>query len=102
MRIDHRRGHVAVTEQFLDRANIVAVFEKMRRERVAKGVTARVLRDVRRTQRAAHRALYDGFVEMMSSVLSGERVDVGTGSRKHPLPSDLTRCSKILSRQRVR
>jgi hypothetical protein len=70
MRVDHRRGDVAVTEQFLDGANVVAVFEKMRRERVTKGVAARVLRDVRRAQRAAHRALYDGFVKMMSSVLS--------------------------------
>src|SRR5688572_1955527 len=57
MRVDHRRGDVAVAEQLLDCADVVAVFKEMRGKRVTEGVTARVLGDPGRADSATHRAL---------------------------------------------
>jgi len=41
VRVDHRRPDVAVTEEFLNRTDIVTVLEQMSREGVAEGVAAR-------------------------------------------------------------
>jgi hypothetical protein len=35
VRVNHGRADISVTQQFLDSANVIAVLEKMRRERVA-------------------------------------------------------------------
>ena len=43
--IDHCRAHVRMAEQFLDRSDIVALFEESGSERVAKGMAASVLCD---------------------------------------------------------
>ena len=39
MHVDHRRLHVRVSEQLLNRADVVAVFGQVRGEAVAEGVT---------------------------------------------------------------
>src|SRR3954447_3693375 len=39
VRVDHRRAHVLVAEELLHRADVVAVLEKVRGERVAQAVT---------------------------------------------------------------
>jgi hypothetical protein len=36
VRVDHRGADVAVSEQFLDRADVIASFKKMGRERMTK------------------------------------------------------------------
>lgn len=36
VRVDHRRAHIAVAQQLLDCANVVARLEQVRRERVAR------------------------------------------------------------------
>jgi hypothetical protein len=43
MRIDQRRVHILVTEQFLDRPNVIAILQQMRREAVPERVAARPL-----------------------------------------------------------
>ena len=45
MRVDHCGLHILVSEQFLNRANVVATFEQMRCEAVPEGVTADALRN---------------------------------------------------------
>jgi len=45
MRVDHRGVHVGVPEQLLDRPDVVAGLQKMRRERVTKRVAAGALGD---------------------------------------------------------
>jgi hypothetical protein len=45
VRVDHRRAHVFVAEQLLDRAYVVAVFEQVGRERVAQRVAGGVFVD---------------------------------------------------------
>ena len=43
MRVNHRRAHIFVTEKFLNSANVVAVFEQVRREGVPERMTTRWL-----------------------------------------------------------
>src|SRR5437016_6078697 len=57
VRIDQRRPHIFVSEQFLHCANIVASFEQMRREAVAEGVTRAVLGDPGSPDRTLDRSL---------------------------------------------
>ena len=40
---DHRRGHIALAEEFLDRADVVAALEGVRGEGVAEGVAGHAL-----------------------------------------------------------
>ena len=47
MRVDHRRLHILVPQQFLDGANVIAGFEQMRRKRMAQCVRRRGLGDAR-------------------------------------------------------
>lgn len=57
VRVDLRRGNIRVPEHLLDRANIRAVLNEVRRERMAK----RVRRNVR--QAALVRVFADEFVD---------------------------------------
>lgn len=47
MRADHRRAHIPAAQQFLDRSDVIAVFQKMSgktmRERVSAGLLDNVL-----------------------------------------------------------
>jgi hypothetical protein len=101
MRVDHGRGDVLMAEQLLDRADVVAVFEKVRRERVAERMAAGVLRDAGGAQSASYRALHYRFVHVVSPSLTSEQVDVVSARRERPLPSDLTRCPRILPHESV-
>src|SRR5262245_40832486 len=76
MGVDLRRAHVTVPEQFLNRADIMAVFQQVRGERVTEGVAARRFGDPRATDRVLDRALQHGFVEMVPSPLSSDAVDI--------------------------
>jgi hypothetical protein len=38
VRVDHRRGDVAVAEKLLDRPDVVTILQEVRREGMAKGV----------------------------------------------------------------
>ena len=43
MRVQHRRSHIAMPEQLLDRADVISPFEQMGRKRVAQAVARRWL-----------------------------------------------------------
>ena len=45
VRVDHRRRHVGVAEEFLHRADVVAALQHVRGERVAQRVAAHRLHD---------------------------------------------------------
>lgn len=47
VRMHHRRRHIPMPEEFLDRSDAIAGFEKMRRERVSEGMTRRQPRNAR-------------------------------------------------------
>jgi hypothetical protein len=76
VRVDHCGAHVAVAEQFLDRSDVIAGFEQMRRERVTKRVARSGPRDSSRTGGILHGALQDGFMQVMPATLAGLFVSV--------------------------
>src|SRR5438034_11742707 len=57
VRVDHRRAHVAVTEQLLYRADVMPGLEQMRGEAVPPPLTARALGDAARTAPRGRRTL---------------------------------------------
>ncbi len=69
MRIDHRRLHITMPQQFLDSSDIVAVFEQMRREAMAQRVAACRLGDVRR----AHCGLDASLNRRLAQVMAADR-----------------------------
>ena len=101
MRVDHRGAHVGVPEQLLNRADVVAVFQKMRAEGMAQGVRAGWLRDASPEPRVLDGLLENRFVEVMPMPLSCYAVGVMAGCREHPLPSPLFAGMGILALQRV-
>jgi len=73
VRIDHRRAHVSVSEQFLG-ADIVAVLEQVRRERVAQGVAAGPLGDAGSVHGLGDGTLDDGLVQMEAAGRAPARI----------------------------
>jgi len=71
VRVDHRGAHVAVAEQFLDRPDVIAGFEQMRRKRVTKRVARGGSRDSSRMGGILRGALQDGFMQVMPATLAG-------------------------------
>ena len=63
MGVDHGGRDVAVAEELLDGADVVAGFEEVGREAVAEGVAGRRFGEARRADRLVEGALEDGFVE---------------------------------------
>src|SRR6476619_4127087 len=89
VRVDHRRTHVRMAEELLNRPDVVAVLQEVRREGMAEGVAGRVLRN----PGGAYCGLDGAFVQMVSSDLAGLRIPVATMGRKDPLPTEL-RCPR--------
>ena len=89
VRVDHGGAHVTVSEQFLDRTNVVAVFEEMRREGVPEGVTRGSLGQARLEDGFLDSPLEHGLMEVMPAPLAGDAIDVETGRREGPLPAPL-------------
>ena len=87
--IDHGRGHIAVSQQFLHRADIVVRFEQVSRKAVPQGVATGGLGDSRASDRVRHRPLHRRFVQMMPT----DRIAPlgGTGCRFGYLCADGTR-----------
>ncbi len=56
VRVDHRRGAIAMVQQFLDRADVVAAFEKMCGKRAAQRAWCRVLDQSGLARRLLHRS----------------------------------------------
>ena len=85
--VDHGRADVVVAKELLDRPDVVAIFQQMGGERVAKRVTAYRFGDTRAQGRRLHRALKNRLVKVMAAALAGQPVDVDACCRKHPLPA---------------
>jgi hypothetical protein len=99
--VDHRRTYVAMPHEFLNRTNVVAVFEKMRRERVSKGMTRHPPGDSRMVASLVHGALKDGFMKMMSPCPTGLWIFVRSRGGKDPLPFSRAPGCRDLARQSV-
>src|SRR5437667_458151 len=99
MRVDHRGTDVAVTEELLDDADVVVVLEQVGREGVSEGVARGELGNARGTDGVLHRALEDGFVEMMAPPLTGETVHVEPCSGENPLPRPFAPGMRVLPQE---
>ena len=86
MGVDLGGFHVAVAEEFLDGADIVAVFDEVGREGVAKGVAAYPFGDAGFEDGLVDGALEDRFVHMVAALGAGLGVAPAALLREHPLP----------------
>src|SRR5687767_1537990 len=86
VRVDHRGAHIAMSQEFLDRSNIVAKLKQFCREGVAKHVAADRLWDIGSDCGRPNSALHDRFVNMMTSDLPGPRLPIDSRRREKPLP----------------
>ena len=97
--VDHGGGDVAVAEELLDGADVVAGFEQVSREAVPQAVASGVLRDLSGAAGITEGALEYGFVQVVPSASPG-RVIVVTGCRKDPLPRPFLMGKRELVRKR--
>ena len=86
MRVKHSRADILVSQEFLYRTDIVAVFEEMGGKAVAQGVTASTFWDVRALKRLFHSPLQDCFRYMMSTLHTRTRINGASSRRKDILP----------------
>src|SRR3990172_1845538 len=100
--VNHRGTDVPVTQQFLDRPDVVSVLEQVGGERVTERVAGDVLFDAGQSRRIFDGALKDGFVQMMSTPNSGFGIRIVPMRGKHPLPSPCVVCIRVLSAKRFR
>jgi hypothetical protein len=84
-----------VTEEFLDGADVGAVFEQVGGEGVAEGVTADALRDARVLHGSFDGALDRGLVEMMAEAAAGSFIDTDPRGWEYPLPGPFNRRIRI-------
>src|SRR5712664_1404500 len=87
--VDHRRAHVAVAQELLDGADVVACAQQLGREGVSKRVRRRRFDDPRESNRLAHLLLDDGFVQVMPVADAGVAVGVVGGGWEDVLPRPL-------------
>lgn len=84
--IHHRRPHVTMAEKLLNRADVRAGLEQMRRERVTKRVAGRALGDRTGSYGYGERALNHRFVQVMPAADAGRRFAVQPRSGEDVLP----------------
>jgi hypothetical protein len=84
--VDHGDGDVAVAEELLDGADVVAGFEEVGGEGVPEAVGGDVLGDPGEGRAQLDGSLDDGLVEVVAAGLSGAGVKVGAGRGEEPLP----------------
>jgi hypothetical protein len=101
VRVDHRSCHVAVAEQLLDGADVVAALQKVGRERVPKAVAGGGLREVRAERGRAHGPLQNRLVQMVAPDLRRIAIAVGAGRGEEPLPGPLAARVRVFDRQDV-
>ena len=76
-------------EKFLNRADIVTIFEKLRRETVPEGVGGSMFRDSRRLDCFLDRFLNHRLIDVVAALHAGVPVKVLATCGKHELPSPL-------------
>jgi len=86
--VDHGRLDVRVAEELLDRPDVVAIFEKVRGERVPQTVTARVLVDAH-LPHLFHCSLYGRLIEMMPPLDPAPGIDGQPRRGEEILPAEL-------------
>jgi hypothetical protein len=102
VRVNHYRRHIIVPQQLLDRANIRAPLQRMRRETVPEGMARHPFDNPRSRHRALDGSVDRQLVDVMAPYLPRTRVDRQPPGRKGVLPTLLPRSSGIFPVQRSR
>ena len=97
MGVDHGGGNIAVAEELLDGAYVVARFEEVGGEAMAEAVTGGWLGEAGRADGLVEGALEDGFVEVVAAELAGGLVAVCARCEEEPLPGKVAACPGELS-----
>ena len=101
MSIDHCGADIRVTQEFLNSANVISLFEQMSRKRMAKRMAAGIFGDSRSADCRFDGSLDARFIEMVSAHFPAEGVDGSFGSGEDVLPVPLFCCRGIFVSERV-
>ena len=74
MGINHRGTYILVTKQFLDGADIISIFEQMRRKTVSEGMTIHRFVDSCQSGSFFHRFLQATLMEVMATYFTASGV----------------------------
>ena len=99
MRVDHRGTDVTVTEELLDGPDVVVVLEQVGGKGVSEGVARGELGNARGTDGVLHRALENGFVEMVAAALPGETIHVESRGGEDSLPRPFPTGVRVLPQE---
>lgn len=102
MRVNHGCLNIRVTKQFLNRSNIIPIFQKMRREAVSQCMRRSQFRNPRHLNPLPDFFLQNRRMDMPERYLPGPCVRAGTARREKPVPAPILRQSGILLSQRFR
>ena len=91
VRVDHGRADVLVAQQLLNRADVIARFQKMRGEGMPKCMASGPLRQSRRRNSLPDRFLNQRFVHVMPPLFTGFRVLPAVFLGEYPLPAPFLR-----------
>ena len=97
VRVNHRRRDFLVSEQILNRANVAAVLQQMRRKRMAKRVRAGVFRNAALRESRLKRLLQSRSRPMVPARRIRARIDAGFFRRKDELPRPFAFRIRILA-----
>jgi len=98
--VDHGRLDVGVAKEGLDRANVVAILKKMRRETVSEPMARHAPRDARGSCGNADRPLDGRLVNMPASATTGNRIAAEVRCGEQILPLEQPRCPRRLPFER--
>ena len=101
MGIHHRGAHVSVPQQFLDRSDVIAVFQKVSGKAIPQRVATGWLDNARFDPRFLKRPLQNRFMVVVTALFSRGSFRVMAGCRKHPLPTPLLARVGVLALQRA-
>ena len=101
MRIDHRRAYIPVAQQFLDRSDVITIFQKMSGKAMPERVAAGRLDNARFEPRFFKGPLQHCFMEMVTALFSRGPFRVMTDCRKHPAPPPFPARVGVLALQRA-
>jgi hypothetical protein len=89
MSVNHCRADIAVAEEFLNRADVIAILKQRRCKRMPERMRGCGLCQAGLANGLFHDLLQNGFVQVMSTLLSGFPIRVVASCGKYPLPAPL-------------
>ncbi len=99
MRIDHRRGNILVSQEFLDRPDVVAAFEQMGGKAMTESVTTGRLGDAGGEDGLFYSVLEILFWDVMTANLATTGIERRLGRREDILPNPGSLGVRIFSTQ---